>query len=181
MWGAMENNNNDRVCLGKDRVCVLVGGLMWCRNVKIFIIEWVARRQQNTKSEQWKFSVLLWMGRSTATTYEQLIACSSARHRKTKQIEIKKHNTDCDGECYCACDFSFQLDDVRSPKSVWMGPKGATHISMRPRTFRSSFSAATSRAWKAGPALRICSFVLTVGCACRCWGWSSGASFRCVS
>lgn len=30
----------------------------------------------------------------------------------------KKHNTDCDGECYCACEFSFQLDDVRSPKSV---------------------------------------------------------------
>lgn len=55
-----------------------------------------------------------------------------------------------------------------------------THISMQLRTSRFSFFAATSTAWTAAPGRWICSFVLTVGFACRCWDSSCGASFRCA-
>lgn len=55
-----------------------------------------------------------------------------------------------------------------------------THISMRLRTCRSSFSAATSTAWRGARARWICSFVLAVGFGCRCWGWWCGASCHCA-
>lgn len=132
-------HENRAECLGPCRcMCVLVSGLMWDGATWKYSLasEW---RRQKHKERAMKVICLVMNGAHHLRVHSR----ETQKKRNTnKQMEMVVH---------VIHNFFFQFNDNRAGSQTHKWVLRDTHISMRLRTSRSSFSAATSKAWTVAP------------------------------